>query len=94
MKITKRRLKSIIREEYSRLKKRGLIRESRSNNPVINWIDKMMAGGGYGPGDVESLGMQLAQAFSADALFEAEEIAEYQGDDMYYAIIEEALMHM
>ena len=68
--------------------------ESRSNNPVINWIDKMMAGGGYGPGDVESLGMQLAQAFSADALFEAEEIAEYQGDDMYYAIIEEALMHM
>ena len=54
----------------------------------------MMAGGGYGPGDVESLGMQLAQAFSADALFEAEEIAEYQGDDMYYAIIEEALMHM
>ena len=94
MRITKRQLKSIIREEYSRLKKRGLIRESRSSNPVINWIDKMMAGGGYGPGDVESLGMQLAQAFSADALFEAEEIAEYQGDDMYYAIIEEALMHM
>ena len=94
MKITKRQLKRIIREEYSILKKRGLIRESRSSNPVINWIDKMMAGGGYGPGDVESLGMQLAQAFSADALFEAEEIAEYQGDDMYYAIIEEALMHM
>ena len=94
MKITKRQLKRIIREEYSRLKKRGLIRESRSNNPVINWIDEMMAGGGYGPDDVESLGMQLARAFPVDALFEAEEIAEYQGSDMYYAIIEEALMHM
>lgn len=29
MKITKRQLKQIIREEYSRLKQRGLIKESR-----------------------------------------------------------------
>ena len=33
MKITKRQLKRIIREEYSRLKRRGLIKEAWSSQP-------------------------------------------------------------
>ena len=34
MKITKRQLKRIIREEYSRLQRRGLIRESWADQPA------------------------------------------------------------
>ena len=36
MKLTKRQLKRIIREEYSRIKRRGLIRESRDDFPVVD----------------------------------------------------------
>ena len=35
MRITKRQLKRIIREEYSRLQRRGLIRESASLDPSL-----------------------------------------------------------
>ena len=38
MKITKRQLKRIIREEYSRLKRRGLIKESMSAEGSIDDI--------------------------------------------------------
>jgi hypothetical protein len=40
MKITKRQLKRIIREEYSRLKRRGLIRENiRDTLPGSSWAE-------------------------------------------------------
>ena len=38
MKLTKRQLKKIIREEYSRLKRRGLIKESNQNNRMADLI--------------------------------------------------------
>ena len=38
MKITKRQLKRIIREEYSRLKRRGLIKEQYDQNRVNDMI--------------------------------------------------------
>jgi len=91
MRLSKGQLKRIIREEYSRLKRRGLIRESRNMNPVIIRLDELTAGGRFDPSDVERLGMQLAEEFDANALFDAEEEAEMMGNDMYYAIIEMAL---
>ena len=40
MKITKRQLKRIIREEYSRLKRRGLLRESKDQAlEMINYLE-------------------------------------------------------
>lgn len=39
MKVTKRQLKQIIREEYSRLKRQGLIRESYDQEPSSSWTD-------------------------------------------------------
>ena len=46
MKITRRQLKRIIREEYTRLKRRGLIRESvllkESHNMCVDKIVKML----------------------------------------------------
>ena len=40
MKITKRQLKQIIREEYSRLKRRGLIKESKDQAlEMINYLE-------------------------------------------------------
>ena len=41
MKITKRQLKRIIREEYSRLKRRGLIREMAKPLPRYELVDEM-----------------------------------------------------
>ena len=49
MKITKRQLKRIIREEYSKLKRRGLLREMRggmTSDPVIEDKVKMMLSSG------------------------------------------------
>ena len=45
MRLTKRQLKRIIREEYSRLKRRGLIKEQYDENRVsemILYLDEMM----------------------------------------------------
>lgn len=42
MKLTKRQLKRIIREEYSRLKRRGLIREG-NEEPSLEDLEKMIA---------------------------------------------------
>lgn len=45
MRLTKRQLKRIIREEYSRLKRRGLIKEQYDQNRVndmIMYLDDMM----------------------------------------------------
>jgi len=47
MKISKRQLKRIIREEYSRLKRRGLIKESINDEQrvmdMIMFLDDLMA---------------------------------------------------
>ena len=42
MRLTKRQLKRIIREEYSRLKRRGLINENLGGNPIEALCDDMM----------------------------------------------------
>ena len=42
MRLSKRQLKRIIREEYSRLKRRGLIKESMAGNPIEALCDDMM----------------------------------------------------
>ena len=42
MRLTKRQLKRIIREEYSRLKRRGLINENIGANPIEPLCDDMM----------------------------------------------------
>lgn len=39
MRLTKGQLKRIIREEYSRLKRQGLIRESYDEEPTGSWED-------------------------------------------------------
>ena len=41
MRLSKRQLKRIIREEYSRLKRRGLIKESMAGNPIEALCDDM-----------------------------------------------------
>ena len=41
MRLTKRQLKRIIREEYSRLKRRGLIREMAKPLPRYELVDEM-----------------------------------------------------
>ena len=42
MRLSKRQLKRIIREEYSRLKRRGLIKESMTGNPIEPLCDDMV----------------------------------------------------
>ena len=91
MRLTKGQLKRIIREEYSRLKRQGLIRESRNNNLVIIRLDELTAGGMIDYDDVERLGMQLANEFSPEQLMNAEEECEMMDNEMYCAIIEAAL---
>lgn len=91
MRLTKGQLKRIIREEYTRLQRQGLIRESRNSNPVIIRLDELTAGGMMDDGDIEALGMQLADEFSPEQLMDAEEACEMMGNDMYCAIVEMAL---
>ena len=67
MRITKRQLKRIIREEYSRLKRRGLIREM--------YDDGSDFGGEYGPEpDADQLAheimMELPEGCSYDEVLE------------------------
>ena len=74
MKLSKRQLKQIIREEYSRLKRRGLIRESLSNNPMNGQLGGKI-GNPYG-GDTISLVRSLNNAVtSLDHGDDPEEIA-------------------
>ena len=60
MRLTKRQLKRIIREEYSRLKRRGLIRENAGLSPFIQetvnvWIVNVQTGEKF-PAFVERYG--------------------------------------
>lgn len=41
MRLSKRRLKRIIREEYTRLKRKGLIKENMAGNPIEALCDDM-----------------------------------------------------
>lgn len=83
MKLTQRQLKNLVRKEF-----RKLMKESRSQNAVFDEINRMTSGGQW---DVEEVAQHLAGEFGIDDLLEAEEEAEMMGNDMYYAIIEEAI---
>ena len=61
MRLTKRQLKRIIREEYSRLKRRGLIRESVDQRAQVDQIAKEEIEG-YGPEVSEHFYYRLARA--------------------------------
>ena len=53
MKLTKRQLKRIIREEYSLLKRRGLIKESRDDMPSGEYSLSGTLGGPVDPASLE-----------------------------------------
>ena len=64
MKITKRQLKRIIREEYSRLKRRGLIKESWDDESIGQSFNAMSTAYGQSPQGQGSMGsacMNLSQ---------------------------------
>ena len=61
MKITKRQLKQIIREEYSRPKKRGLIKENYDLQSYYEQIDEELFGNGPNGRDM----FELEDALSA-----------------------------
>ena len=73
MRLTKRQLKQIIREEYSRLKRRGLIREALSTNPL-----NVQLGGKIGNrsgGTIDQQVRELVNAhYSLDQGYDQEEI--------------------
>ena len=74
MKITKRQLKRIIREEYSRLKRRGLIREMANPLPRYELVDEMIL---Y----IDELVMQADQDFGAYEM-DDDRMGEYQGPNV------------
>lgn len=76
MKLTKRQLKRIIREEYSRLKRRGLIKESFGPNGAILDHVRMAGVNGIHIEDLASkLGVAIGDIFdSIDRLEESGEI--------------------
>ena len=65
MRLTKRKLKRIIREEYSRLKKRGLLREYDSD-AANQCADELMAAFPEGCGYDEGLDHCLSLGFTQD----------------------------
>jgi len=75
MKITKRQLKQIIREEYSSLKRRGLIRESLSNNPLNAQLGGKI--GNRSGGTIDQQVRELVNAhYSLDQGYDQEEITD------------------
>ena len=92
MKITKRQLKQIIREEYSRLKRQGLIREHAGDehheHPHADVPSR--PGGGYNSADANALADELMEAFpygcSYDDGLEYALMSGYTEDDYDYAL--------
>ena len=89
MKLTKRQLKRIIREEYSRLKRKGLIREM--NDDEFPHADvPSNPGGGYDSAAANRLADELMEAFEYGCSYEdGLEYALMQGyteDDYDYAL--------
>lgn len=82
MKLTKRQLKRIIREEYTRLKRRGLIKESSmierggSYEDLLEFEDQleMACGGNYSRGELtEALENDM---FEGDGIYSCEMVLE------------------
>ena len=92
MRLTKRQLKRIIREEYSRLKRRGLIREhvgdEHHEHPHADVPSN--PGGGYNSSAANQLAEELMEAFEYGCSYEdGLEYALMQGyteDDYDYAL--------
>ena len=80
MRLTKRQLKRIIREEYSRLKKRGLIREMAGGDAMIVFED--FASGG-----------EITCSVPSGAIMEVEDALErYEmGDEEGYEMLMDAM---
>lgn len=75
MRLTKRQLKRIIREEYSRLKRRGLIGESLSNHPMNAQLSGKI--GNRSGGTIDQQVRELVNAhYSLDQGYDQEEIAD------------------
>ena len=73
MKISKRQLKRIIREEYSRLNRRGLIREAFSTNPLNAQLGGKI--GNRSGGTIKQQVRELVNAhYSLDQGYDQEEI--------------------
>ena len=92
MRLTKRQLKRIIREEYTRLKRRGLIREhvgdEHHDHPHADV--PLSPGGGYDSAKANKLAEELMEAFPHGCSWEDGEeyalMSGYTEDDYAYAI--------
>ena len=88
MKITKRQLKRIIREEYSRLQRKGLLREMNKEFPHADVPSR--PGGGYNSQAANALADELMKAFpygsSYDDGLEYALMSGYTKDDYEYAL--------
>ena len=77
MRLSKRQLKRIIREEYSRLKKRGLIRESSASPDVMNqcgdYVSSLYDEGGEEAWVIETLAYVFEEAIEEYSAMEDEE---------------------
>ena len=67
MRLTKRQLKRIIREEYSRLKRRGLIKEARMPMTQVSITFELMDGGEWSCDIPDHIANQLDDLLAAKA---------------------------
>jgi hypothetical protein len=92
MKITKTRLKQIIREEYSRILKESRYTEEPAgqaeSNEVLQFIEDSLENG-FGPNEISS---ELAQAFARPDLQFAFDSEDIEGWTMAEDIISAALI--
>ena len=98
MRLTKRQLKRIIREEYSRLKRRGLIKESRMPMTQVSITFELFDGGEWNCDVPEHILGQLDDLLAAQAgeygQLSPEQIADNEEESMMtmdelYGICEE-----
>ena len=73
MRLTKRQLKRIIREEYSRLQRRGLIRESRMSPEIMMDLEEFE----------DQLVMACGERYQRGELSDALENDMFEGDGIY-----------
>jgi len=88
MRLTKRQLKRIIREEYSRLQRKGLLREMHEEFPHADVPSR--PGGGHNSPAANALADELMEAFpygcSYDDGLEYALMSGYTEDDYEYAL--------
>ena len=103
MRLSKRQLKRIIREEYSRLKRRGLIREARMPLTQVSITFELMDGGEWSCDVPEHISNQLDDLLSAQSgdygelspdQVEQNEMELMETMDELYAICEEMAWDM